>query len=126
MFFLSIETSCDETAAAVFTDEPRVLANVIASQTELHTPFGGVEYLHGPAYGSSIDNSGNADCEIGQRGYPRQLNHLDPRNRLLDTDAHTPGNQGPTFAGRSRVPAGETFSRAPVTGPQLPSIPGNN
>ena len=33
---------------------------------------------------------------------------------------------GPTFAGRSRVPAGETFSRAPVTGPQLPSIPGNN
>src|SRR5437660_12876490 len=42
MFFLSIETSCDETAAAVFTDEPRVLANVIASQTELHTPFGGV------------------------------------------------------------------------------------
>jgi N6-L-threonylcarbamoyladenine synthase len=42
MFFLGIETSCDETAAAVFTEEPRVLANVIASQTELHTPFGGV------------------------------------------------------------------------------------
>jgi N6-L-threonylcarbamoyladenine synthase len=42
LFFLGIETSCDETAAAVFTDEPRVLANVIASQTELHTPFGGV------------------------------------------------------------------------------------
>src|SRR5437870_2321955 len=42
MYFLGIETSCDETAAAVFTDEPRVLANVIASQTELHTPFGGV------------------------------------------------------------------------------------
>jgi N6-L-threonylcarbamoyladenine synthase len=40
--FLALETSCDETAAAVFTDEPRVLANVVASQTELHTRFGGV------------------------------------------------------------------------------------
>src|SRR5438270_13004248 len=42
MYFLSIETSCDETAAAVFTDEPAVLANVIASQTDLHARFGGV------------------------------------------------------------------------------------
>jgi N6-L-threonylcarbamoyladenine synthase len=42
VFFLGIETSCDETAAAVFTEEPRVLSNVVASQTELHTPFGGV------------------------------------------------------------------------------------
>src|SRR5438034_11357235 len=40
--FLAIETSCDETAAAVFTDEPRILSNIIASQTELHTRFGGV------------------------------------------------------------------------------------
>src|SRR5262249_16470909 len=42
MFFLGIETSCDETAAAVFSDEPRILANVIASQTDLHAPFAGV------------------------------------------------------------------------------------
>src|SRR4051812_48814792 len=42
MYFLGIETSCDETAAAVFTDEPRVLSNVIASQTELHARFSGV------------------------------------------------------------------------------------
>jgi N6-L-threonylcarbamoyladenine synthase len=41
-YFLAIETSCDETAAAVFTEEPRVLANVIASQTDLHARFGGV------------------------------------------------------------------------------------
>jgi N6-L-threonylcarbamoyladenine synthase len=40
--FLGIETSCDETAAAVFTEEPRILSNIVASQTELHTPFGGV------------------------------------------------------------------------------------
>ncbi|HMF19686.1 MAG TPA: tRNA (adenosine(37)-N6)-threonylcarbamoyltransferase complex transferase subunit TsaD [Gemmataceae bacterium] len=42
MYFLAIETSCDETAAAVFTEEPRILANVIASQTDLHARFGGV------------------------------------------------------------------------------------
>jgi N6-L-threonylcarbamoyladenine synthase len=42
MYFLGIETSCDETAAAVFTDELAVLANVIASQTDLHARFGGV------------------------------------------------------------------------------------
>src|SRR5438105_2390637 len=42
MNFLAIETSCDETAVAVFTDELRILANVIASQNDLHARFGGV------------------------------------------------------------------------------------
>jgi N6-L-threonylcarbamoyladenine synthase len=42
VFFLALETSCDETAAAVFTDEPRILSNVVASQTDLHARFGGV------------------------------------------------------------------------------------
>ena len=42
MYFLAIETSCDETAAAVFTDELQLLSNVIASQTDLHARFGGV------------------------------------------------------------------------------------
>ncbi len=41
-FFLGIETSCDETAAAVFDDTPTVLSSVIASQTDLHARFGGV------------------------------------------------------------------------------------
>src|SRR5258708_234213 len=40
--FLAIETSCDETAAAVFTEEPVIRSSVVASQTELHTRFGGV------------------------------------------------------------------------------------
>ncbi len=42
MYFLAIETSCDETAAAVFTDDLHILANVVASQTDLHSRFGGV------------------------------------------------------------------------------------
>jgi N6-L-threonylcarbamoyladenine synthase len=41
-YFLAIETSCDETAAAIFTDDLAILANVVASQTELHARFGGV------------------------------------------------------------------------------------
>jgi N6-L-threonylcarbamoyladenine synthase len=42
MHFLALETSCDETAAAVFTDDLRVLSNVVASQADLHAKFGGV------------------------------------------------------------------------------------
>jgi virulence factor Mce-like protein len=90
------------------------------------SPLGGNEYAHGQTYGAAIDNQGNADCEAGQRGYPLKLNGLDPQGRDLASDAHTPGDQGPTYAGRAHVPAGETFSRAPTTGPQLPNIPGNN
>jgi N6-L-threonylcarbamoyladenine synthase len=39
---LGIETSCDETAAAVVEDGRRLRSNVIASQFHLHAPFGGV------------------------------------------------------------------------------------
>ncbi len=41
------------------------------------------------------------------------------------TDQHTPGDQGPTFAGRPSVPAGETFTRNPQIGPQTPYNPSN-
>src|ERR1700685_1503726 len=40
--FLAIESSCDETSVAIFTDDLRILANVVASQIELHARFGGV------------------------------------------------------------------------------------
>lgn len=42
MTFLALETSCDETAAAVFTDDLVIRSNVVASQTDLHARFGGV------------------------------------------------------------------------------------
>jgi hypothetical protein len=87
---------------------------------------GDAEYAHGPAYAAAIDSQGNADCEVGQRGYQAQQNGLDPQHRSLVTDAHTPGDQGSTWAGLAHVPAGETFSRNPTVGPQLPNIPGNN
>lgn len=86
---------------------------------------GGNEFLHAQVYGAAIDNQGNADCETGQRGYPKKLNHFDPQGRNFATDSHTPGDQGPTFAGRTRVPTGETFTRNPQTGPQLAYNPSN-
>ena len=39
---LGIETSCDETAAAVVEDGRRVLSNVIASQIDIHSRYGGI------------------------------------------------------------------------------------
>ena len=42
MLILGIETSCDETAAAVVEDGRCILSNLIASQVELHARFGGV------------------------------------------------------------------------------------
>ncbi len=42
VLILGIESSCDETAAAVVADGRTILSNVVASQFDLHRPFGGV------------------------------------------------------------------------------------
>jgi N6-L-threonylcarbamoyladenine synthase len=42
MLVLGIESSCDETAAAVVRDGREILTNIVASQHDLHRPFGGV------------------------------------------------------------------------------------
>jgi N6-L-threonylcarbamoyladenine synthase len=39
---LGLETSCDETAAAVITPDGRILSNVVSSQADLHARYGGV------------------------------------------------------------------------------------
>lgn len=39
---LGIESSCDETAAAIVEDGRRILSNVVASQAEMHAKYGGV------------------------------------------------------------------------------------
>ena len=42
MIVLGIETSCDETAAALVDDRRVILADLVLSQLALHTPFGGI------------------------------------------------------------------------------------
>ncbi|MFO0949371.1 MAG: tRNA (adenosine(37)-N6)-threonylcarbamoyltransferase complex transferase subunit TsaD [Planctomycetota bacterium] len=88
---LAIETTCDETAAAVFTDEPQVLSNVVSSQADLHARFGGVV------------------PEIASRAHLTQLLPIiDEAMRLSETKlsdlsaiavAHTPGLIGAILVG---------------------------
>ncbi|HEX7057771.1 MAG TPA: tRNA (adenosine(37)-N6)-threonylcarbamoyltransferase complex transferase subunit TsaD, partial [Bacilli bacterium] len=39
---LAVETSCDETSAAIVEDGARILSNVVSSQIDVHRKFGGV------------------------------------------------------------------------------------
>jgi N6-L-threonylcarbamoyladenine synthase len=66
---LGIETSCDETAAAVVTDHGRVLASVVSSQADLHARYGGVVPevasrrhldLVGPVVREALDSAGSS------------------------------------------------------------------
>jgi virulence factor Mce-like protein len=85
---------------------------------EAHPTFG----AHAQQFGAAIDDRGNADCEWGQRGYPRSLVRQGPhKGEDLVVDPDTPGIQGTTFTGRPKVLDGQTFSRLPdqATGPQV-------
>ena len=42
MLVLGVETSCDDTAAAVLLDGRTTLANLVSSQDAIHGPYGGV------------------------------------------------------------------------------------
>ena len=72
MYLLGIETSCDETAAAVVADGTQLLSNVISSQFDVHAKYGGVvpelasrEHLRAivPVVREALDEAG-----IGYRG----------------------------------------------------------
>ena len=42
MYVLGIETSCDETAAAVVKDGERIFSNVVSSSLKFHCKYGGI------------------------------------------------------------------------------------
>jgi phospholipid/cholesterol/gamma-HCH transport system substrate-binding protein len=83
---------------------------------EASRPRGAPVHLHGTSYNAAVDDRGNADCENGQRGYVRRLARFAAPRFQIVTDPHMPGNQGPSYAGRRRVPRGQTFTREPETG----------
>jgi len=73
MLILGIETSCDETAAAVVEDGRRVLSSVVATQFELHAQYGGVvpelaarRHLESilPVIQGALDQAGVSGTEI--------------------------------------------------------------
>jgi N6-L-threonylcarbamoyladenine synthase len=70
---LGIETSCDETAAAVVVDATTVLSSVVSSQVDLHARYGGVVPeiasrahvdLLAPVVAQALVESGKADGDI--------------------------------------------------------------
>jgi virulence factor Mce-like protein len=91
--------------------EPANGEGVVPATTAL---FGDPVRLHAQFYGRAVDEKGNADCEAGQRGYPRRLATGMPSRFQIAIDPRTPGSQGTTFTGRPRVPQGETFSAEPA------------
>ncbi len=70
MKILAIESSCDETAAAVVEDGRRVLSNIVASQVKEHIVFGGVvpeiaSRMHAEAISAVVENAlKSAECTI--------------------------------------------------------------
>ncbi len=42
MLVLGVETSCDDTAAAVLADGRKIVSNIVSSQDAVHSPYGGV------------------------------------------------------------------------------------
>jgi tRNA N6-adenosine threonylcarbamoyltransferase len=77
---LGLETSCDETAAAVITADGDIRSNVIASQSELHARFGGVVpevasrrhlELVSPVVREALDQAGASVGEIEYVGVTR-------------------------------------------------------
>ncbi len=42
MFVLGIDTSCDDTSAAVVEDGSRIVSNIVSGQSDIHTKYGGI------------------------------------------------------------------------------------
>ncbi|MCM1268568.1 MAG: tRNA (adenosine(37)-N6)-threonylcarbamoyltransferase complex transferase subunit TsaD [Bacteroidales bacterium] len=105
---LAIETSCDETAAAVVRNGREVLSNVIYSQIDLHTLYGGVV------------------PEIASRKHIEKINQVmgqalkDAGVELADLDAvavtYGPGLVGPLLVGVSAAKAVSFASGLPLIG----------
>lgn len=105
---LAIESSCDETAAAVIEDETHVLSSVVASQLAVHAKYGGVvpelasrEHLRSivPVVREAMESAG---CTYGE----------------LDAVAAT---HGPGLAGALLV--GLTYAKAISFAAKKPSSP---
>lgn len=105
---LAIETSCDETAAAVVRNGREILSNVIYSQIDLHTLYGGVV------------------PEIASRKHIEKINQVmaqalkEAGMELSDLDAvavtYGPGLVGPLLVGVSEAKAVSFASGLPLIG----------
>jgi N6-L-threonylcarbamoyladenine synthase len=105
---LALETSCDETAAALVTEDGEIRANVVASQAELHARYGGVV------------------PEIASRRHlelvsPVVREALDRAGATLDDVDRIAVTQGPGLVGALLV--GLTAAKAIAWARRLPLVP---
>ena len=108
MIILAVESSCDETAAAVVWDGRTVLSNCIASQIEMHTIYGGVvPEIASRKHVEAV--TGLADQAVDQAGLTK---------RDLDAVAVT---YGPGLIGAVLV--GVNFAKGAAMALDLPLIP---
>jgi len=108
MIVLGIETSCDETAAALVEDGRRVLSSIVASQMEEHARFGGVV------------------PEVASRRHVEEINRIirttlsDAGKRFADIEAiavtNRPGLLGALLVGVSAAKAMAMALRVPLVG----------
>jgi N6-L-threonylcarbamoyladenine synthase len=72
---LGLETSCDETAAALVSEDGELLSSVVASQAELHARYGGVVpeiasrrhlELVAPVLRAALDDAGRSLDDVGR------------------------------------------------------------
>jgi N6-L-threonylcarbamoyladenine synthase len=105
---LALETSCDETAAALVTEDGEIRANIVASQAELHARYGGVV------------------PEIASRRHlelvsPVVREALDRAGATLDDVDRIAVTQGPGLVGALLV--GLTAAKAIAWARRLPLVP---
>lgn len=111
MRILGIESSCDETAAAVLTDTPQLLSNVVASQISIHHQYGGVV------------------PELASREHLRNIRSvvdaaLQEAHTSLDEIGAVAVTQGPGLIGSLLV--GVSYAKALAYARQIPLIPINH
>ena len=138
---LAIETSCDETAAAVIEDGRRIRSNVVASQIELHRPYGGVfpeiasrqhvfdivpvieRALADAARGVGRPDGAGGDARA--RGWPARCWWASTRPRRSPGRAGCPWSPSTTWRATS-TPTGWTRAArshpAAITRPSLPEL----
>lgn len=111
MVILGIETSCDETAAALLRNEREVLSNVVASQIDVHRQYGGVV------------------PELASREHIRNIDYIVDRAfaqaGLKRSDIHGIAvTQGPGLIGSLLV--GLSYAKAMAYLLQVPVVPVNH
>jgi len=111
MYVLGIETSCDETAAAVVKDSRKILSSVVSSSLHLHSRYGGI--VPEIAFRKQLETITQvADCAVKEAGIP-----LRKIGAICVTD--DPGLLGSLFVGIS-------FARALGLALSRPVIPVNH